>query len=82
MTVRKILVSQQPPKANSPYSEITAKYGVEFDFVPFFAIEPLSSREFRGQRINILDYSAIVFSALGLHQARLCKHCAKGENFR
>ena len=74
MTVRKILVSQQPPKANSPYSEITAKYGVEFDFVPFFAIEPLSSREFRGQRINILDYSAIVFSARSTIDAffRLC----------
>ncbi len=63
MTVRNILISQQPPKANSPYAEITAKYGVEFDFVPFFSIEPLSSREFRGQRINILDYTAIVFSA-------------------
>ena len=43
--------------------EITAKYGVNFDFVPFFSIEPLSSREFRGQRVNILDYTAIVFSA-------------------
>ena len=62
-TVRNILISQQPPKANSPYTEITAKYGVNFDFVPFFSIEPLSSREFRGQRVNILDYTAIVFSA-------------------
>lgn len=63
MTVRKILISQQPPKANSPYSDITAKYGVSFDFIPFFSIEPLSSREFRTQRVNILDYSAVVFSA-------------------
>ena len=29
-----------------------------------------------------VSITAIVFSALGLHQARLCKHCAKGENFR
>ena len=63
MTVRNILISQQPPKANSPYSDITAKYGVKFDFVPFFSIEPLSSREFRAQRVNILDYTAVVFSA-------------------
>lgn len=63
MTVRNILISQQPPKANSPYADITAKYGVSFDFVPFFSIEPLSSREFRAQRVNILDYTAIVFSA-------------------
>ena len=26
--------------------------------------------------------TSIVFAALGLHQARLCKHCDKGENFR
>ncbi|MDE5732602.1 MAG: uroporphyrinogen-III synthase, partial [Bacteroidales bacterium] len=36
---------------------------VEFDFKPFFMIEPLTSREFRAQRINILDHTAIVFSA-------------------
>jgi len=30
---------------------------------PFYLIEPLTSREFRAQRINILDYTAIVFSA-------------------
>ena len=63
MTIKNILISQQPPKAASPYSSIAEKYGVHFDFAPFFKIEPLSSREFRGQRINILDHSAIVFSA-------------------
>ena len=29
-----------------------------------------------------VSITAIVFAALGLHQARLCKHCNKGENFR
>ena len=29
-----------------------------------------------------VSITAIVFSALGLHQARLCKHCVKGDNFR
>ena len=47
----------------SPYTSIAEKYGVEFDFHPFFKIEPLTSREFRAQRINILDHTAIVFSA-------------------
>ena len=47
----------------SPYTSIAEKFGVEFDFKPFFKIEPLSSREFRSHRINILDHSAIVFSA-------------------
>ena len=47
----------------SPFTSIAEKFGVEFDFKPFFKIEPLSSREFRSHRINILDHTAIVFSA-------------------
>ena len=63
MSVKKILISQQQPKTASPYASIAEKYGVEFDFKPFFKMEPLTSREFRTQRINILDHTAIVFSA-------------------
>ena len=63
MSVKKILISQQQPSAASPYTEIEEKFEAAFDFKPFFKIEPLSSREFRAQRINILDYTAIVFSA-------------------
>ncbi len=61
--IKKILVSQQQPKVATPYEVISEKFGVKFDFIAFFLIEPVSSREFRAQRINILDYSAIVFSA-------------------
>ena len=61
--VKKILISQKAPRVTSPYDTPTEKYGVSFDFRPFFVIEPLTSREFRAQRINILDYTAIVFSS-------------------
>ena len=47
----------------APYQKVSEKYGVTFEFRPFFLIEPLTSREFRAQRINILDYTAIVFSS-------------------
>jgi uroporphyrinogen-III synthase len=63
MSVKKILISQQQPTTASPYTSIAEKFGVEFDFKHFFKIEPLTSREFRSQRINILDHTAIVFSA-------------------
>lgn len=63
MTVNKILISQKEPTNNSPYVSLTEKYGVEIDFKPFFSIEPLSSREFRAQRINFLDFTAVVFSS-------------------
>lgn len=61
--IKRVLVSQQQPKITAPYETLAEKYGLHFDFTPFFLIEPLSSREFRAQRINILDYTAIVFSA-------------------
>ena len=63
MSVKNILISQQQPTTASHYTSIADKFGVNFDFKPFFKIEPLTSREFRAQRINILDHTAIVFSA-------------------
>lgn len=63
MSVKKILISQQQPKTASPYTSIAEKFGAEVDFKPFFKMEPLTSREFRAQRINILDHTAVVFSA-------------------
>lgn len=63
MNIKKIVVSQRTPLNLTPYSALSEKYGVEIDFKPFFLIEPLSSREFRAQRINILDYTAVVFSS-------------------
>ena len=47
----------------APYEALTEKFGVQFDFRPFFVVEPLSSKEFRAQHINILDYTAITFSS-------------------
>ena len=63
MPVKNILISQSTPRVLTPYQAVTEKYGVEFEFRPFFLIEPLTSREFRAQRINLLDYTAVVFSS-------------------
>ena len=63
MSVKNILISQQQPTSASPYANIAEKFGVSFDFKPFFKIEPLTSREFRSQRINLSEYTAVVFSA-------------------
>ncbi len=45
------------------YDNLQEKYGAELDFHPFFSVEPLSSREFREQRINLADYTAVTFSS-------------------
>lgn len=58
-----ILISQPTPQNGSPYTELVTKYGVNIDFNPLFRVEPLNAKEFRAQKINILDYTAIVFTA-------------------
>ena len=63
MSISKILVSQNAPRVLTQYQSVSEKYKVSFEFCPFFKIEPLTSREFRAQRINLLDYTAIVFSS-------------------
>ena len=63
MAVKKILVSQNTPRIMTQYQAVAEKFGVEFDFRPFFSVEPLTSREFRSQRINLAEYTAIVFSS-------------------
>jgi hypothetical protein len=62
--IKKILVSQpKPASEKSPYFDIQAQYGVECVFRPFFKVEGLSSKEFRQQKINLLDYTAVVFTS-------------------
>jgi uroporphyrinogen-III synthase len=63
MSIKKILISQTAPRVLTQYQAVSDKFGVEFSFNPFFRVEPLTSREFRAQHINILDYTAIVFSS-------------------
>lgn len=62
--VKKILVSQpKPTNDKSPYYEIAENHKVEITFRPFIKVEGLPVKEFRQQRIQILDFSAIVFTA-------------------
>jgi uroporphyrinogen-III synthase len=62
--IKKILVSQPKPTTDkSPYYDIAEKYGVEIIFRPFIKIDAVNAKEFRRQRINILDHTAVIFTA-------------------
>lgn len=64
MKVKKILVSQpKPASEKSPYFEIADKYGVDIEFRPFIKVEGLTAKEFRQSKINIADFTAIIFTA-------------------
>lgn len=62
--IKKILISQpEPTSEKSPYYDIARDYGVELVFRPFIKVECLSPKEFRQQKVNILDYTAVVFTS-------------------
>lgn len=76
MKVKKILVSQPKPSTDkSPYFDIAQKHDVEIVFRPFIKVEGLSAKEFRQQKVNISDFTAIVFTARTAvdHFFRLCE---------
>jgi uroporphyrinogen-III synthase len=76
LKIKKILVSQpKPTTEKSPYFDISEKYNVRIDFRPFIKVEPILAKEFRTQRINILEHTAIIFNARhGIdHFFRLCE---------
>lgn len=62
--IKKILVSQpKPTSEKSPYFDIAKRFGVELVFRPFIKVESITSKEFRAQKVSILDYTAIVFTS-------------------
>jgi len=62
--VQSILVSQpEPQNGHSPYDNLKSKYDIKIDFRPFIQIEPVSLKEFRTQKIDILNHTAIIFTS-------------------
>ncbi|MBL3657757.1 uroporphyrinogen-III synthase [Fulvivirga sediminis] len=62
--VKSILVSQPKPNdENSPYFKLAEKYNIKVDFRPFIQVDPVSIKEFRQQKIDVLKHSAIIFTS-------------------
>lgn len=62
--VASILVTQpKPSDEKSPYFELARKYNLRVDFRNFIEIEPVPLKDFRKQKINILEHTAIIFTS-------------------
>ncbi|HCX23457.1 MAG: uroporphyrinogen-III synthase [Flammeovirgaceae bacterium] len=62
--VSSILVSQpEPSDKNSPYHKLADKYNLKIDFRQFIEIDPVDYKEFRKQKVNILDHTAVIFTS-------------------
>jgi uroporphyrinogen-III synthase len=77
--VESILVTLSNPlkdgKKSTPYDRLQDRYGVKVDFRNFIAVDGLTHKEFRKQKIDILDHTAIVFTSRNAvdHFFRLCE---------
>lgn len=65
MKIKNILISQPAPAVieKSPFFEISTKYNAALDFKPFIKVVGVSLKDFRSQRLEILDYSAVIFTS-------------------
>jgi uroporphyrinogen-III synthase len=77
LKIKNILISQPQPTdfEKSPYGEIARKHSVSITFRKFFKIDGIPAKDFRKDRINLLDYSAVIFSSRNAvdHYFRICK---------
>ena len=74
--IKRVLITQPRPDSDkSPYFELARKYSVEMDFHPFIRLEPIPSKDFRRQKIDIAEYSAVVFTSRNAieHFFRICE---------
>ncbi len=76
MKIKKILVSQpKPTTEKSPYFDLAEKYNLKIDFRPFITVKPIEAKEFRKNRINILEHTAVIFTSKNAidHLFRMCE---------
>lgn len=64
MKIKKILVSQpKPTAAKDPYFDLAEKNNIKIEFRPFIQVEGVPAKDFRTQKINLLDHSAVIFTS-------------------
>ncbi|OQA09566.1 MAG: uroporphyrinogen-III synthase [Bacteroidetes bacterium ADurb.Bin397] len=75
MKVKTILVTQPKPESDkSPYHDLAKKYGLKIDFRPFIHVEGIPAKDFRKDKINISDFSAVILTSRHAadHFFRMC----------
>jgi len=74
--VKTILITQPRPETDkSPYFDLAKKYDVQLVFHPFIRVEGLTGKDFRKQKVDIAEHSAIVFTSRNAvdHFFRICE---------
>ena len=75
LKVKSILVTQPRPETDkSPYFDLAKKFNLKIDFRPFIHVEGIPGTEFRKDKINIQDCSAVILTSriAADHFFRMC----------
>jgi uroporphyrinogen-III synthase len=73
--IKNILVSQPPPEnEKSPYLLLAKKYNLNIVFRKFFKVEGIASKDFRQDKVNLNDFTAVIFTSKNAidHYFRIC----------
>lgn len=64
MKIKNILISQPAPAVieKSPFYEVIQTCNAKIDYHPFIKVVGVSLKEFRSQRVEILEHSAVIFT--------------------
>lgn len=76
LKVNRILITQPRPETEkSPYFDLAKKYDLQLDFHAFIRVEGVSGKEFRKQRVDIAEHTAIIFASRYAvdHFFRICE---------
>lgn len=64
MKIKSILISQPAPKNDkSPYFDLAKKHNLKIDFRSFIEVEGVSLKEFRKQKVNLLEHTAVILTS-------------------
>lgn len=75
-SIKKVLITQPKPEGEkSPYFDLARKHDIELHFHPFIIVEGIPSKEFRKQKIDIANYTAVIFTSRNAidHFFRICE---------
>jgi uroporphyrinogen-III synthase len=64
LAIKSILVSQPKPEGEkSPYYDLAEKYKLKIDFRQFIKVEGVDAKDFRAQKVNLQDHTAIILTS-------------------
>ena len=78
LSVKTILVSQpKPDNDKNPYQALAEKHNLKIDFRPFIHVEGVDKSEFRTQRVDLAQHTAVIMTSKTAvdHYFRISEEC-------